>query len=66
VLKPSELAPHCAELLGELVPKYLDPRAVRLVQGAVPGEPSTQVSGSSVGYLVVTHCAPRYKQQHVV
>lgn len=33
VLKPSELAPHTAAALAELVPKYLDPRAVRVVTG---------------------------------
>ncbi|KAK0201342.1 Aldehyde/histidinol dehydrogenase [Desarmillaria ectypa] len=35
VLKPSELAPHCSKLLGELIGKYLDPRACRVVQGGV-------------------------------
>lgn len=33
VLKPSELAPHTAALLTELVPSYLDPRAIRIVTG---------------------------------
>lgn len=33
VLKPSELAPSTAALLAELVPAYLDPRAVRVVTG---------------------------------
>ncbi|MGE0707463.1 MAG: aldehyde dehydrogenase family protein [Planctomycetota bacterium] len=36
VLKPSELAPHSSALLGELVPQYLDPAAVRVVEGGVP------------------------------
>ncbi|KAJ6590364.1 aldehyde dehydrogenase [Mycena sp. CBHHK59/15] len=36
VVKPSEVAPHYAELLAELVPKYLDPNAYRVVLGAVP------------------------------
>ncbi|KAJ7113375.1 aldehyde dehydrogenase [Mycena epipterygia] len=36
VLKPSELAPHYADLLAELVPKYLDSNAYRIVLGAVP------------------------------
>lgn len=35
VIKPSEIAAHTAELLGELIPRYLDSRAVRVVQGAV-------------------------------
>jgi len=35
VLKPSEHAPACAALLGELLPRYVDPAGVRLVQGGV-------------------------------
>ncbi len=33
VLKPSELAPACSALMAELVPKYLDPEAVVVVEG---------------------------------
>lgn len=33
VLKPSELAPHAAALMAELVPQYLDERAVAVVEG---------------------------------
>jgi aldehyde dehydrogenase (NAD+) len=36
VLKPSELSPHTSGLIAELVPKYLDPQAVRVVEGGVP------------------------------
>eukprot|EP00611_Tribonema_gayanum_P032205 TRINITY_DN9500_c0_g1_i1.p1 TRINITY_DN9500_c0_g1~~TRINITY_DN9500_c0_g1_i1.p1 ORF type:complete len:529 (-),score=178.08 TRINITY_DN9500_c0_g1_i1:733-2319(-) len=36
VLKPSEVSGSVAKLLGELVPKYLDSRAYRIVLGAVP------------------------------
>ena len=36
VLKPSEIAGATAALLAELIPKYVDPRAVRVVLGAVP------------------------------
>jgi len=36
VLKPSELAPTVAATLARLVPQYLDPRAIALVEGAVP------------------------------
>lgn len=32
-LKPSELAPACSALMAELVPKYLDPQAVAVVEG---------------------------------
>ena len=34
--KPSELTPHLAQLLAELFPKYLDPEAYIVVNGAVP------------------------------
>ena len=33
VLKPSELAPACQQLLQELVPRYMDAAAVRVVTG---------------------------------
>jgi acyl-CoA reductase-like NAD-dependent aldehyde dehydrogenase len=36
VLKPSEIAVHCAAAAARLVPKYFDPRAVTVVEGAVP------------------------------
>ena len=36
VLKPSELVPHFSSLLAELVPKYLDSSAYRVVNGAIP------------------------------
>lgn len=35
VLKPSELTPKVAELLGELVPRHLDQSAIEVVQGGV-------------------------------
>ena len=35
VLKPSELTPHTSAVLADLVPRYLDPDAVALVEGAV-------------------------------
>ena len=33
VLKPSEVAPACSALMAELVPRYLDPDAVAVVEG---------------------------------
>ncbi|KAI0779139.1 aldehyde dehydrogenase [Irpex lacteus] len=36
VIKPSELCPTVCELYAELVPKYLDPETVRVVNGDVP------------------------------
>jgi len=35
VLKPSEIAAACSELMAELLPGYLDRRAVQVVEGAV-------------------------------
>ena len=34
--KPSELAPACSAALARLAPKYLDPRAVAIVEGGIP------------------------------
>ncbi|KAI0667920.1 aldehyde dehydrogenase [Trametes maxima] len=36
VLKPSEQTPATSQLLGELIPKYLDPELYHLVNGGVP------------------------------
>ena len=36
VLKPSELAPATAGVLARLLPQYVDPECVKVVQGAVP------------------------------
>lgn len=36
VLKPSELAPATSALIAKWLPKYLDPRAIRVVEGGVP------------------------------
>ena len=35
VLKPSELAPASSSLLAKLLEQYLDPSAVRVIEGAV-------------------------------
>jgi len=35
VIKPSELVPHVSQLIAELLPKYLDSSAYRVVNGAV-------------------------------
>ncbi len=35
VAKPSEVAPHCSALLGRLIPEYLDPEAIAVVEGGV-------------------------------
>ncbi|MEU4797646.1 aldehyde dehydrogenase family protein [Streptomyces sp. NPDC023327] len=36
ILKPSELAPATSALMAHLVPRYLDPEAVAVVEGGVP------------------------------
>ena len=36
VLKPSELAPQTSALVAKWIPKYLDPRAIRVVEGGAP------------------------------
>jgi aldehyde dehydrogenase (NAD+) len=36
VLKPSELAVACSAIAARLVPRYFDPRAVAVVEGAIP------------------------------
>ncbi|KAF5357137.1 hypothetical protein D9756_006811 [Leucocoprinus leucothites] len=36
VVKPAETAPHVSSLFAELIPKYLDPELVAVVNGAVP------------------------------
>lgn len=34
--KPSEMAPACSAALARLAPKYLDPKAVAIVEGGIP------------------------------
>lgn len=62
VLKPSEVAAHTAALMAELIPRYLDQRAVRIIEGAV--EETTELlkqrfdhifytGGSAVGRIVM-------------
>jgi len=36
IIKPSELAPATSALLARLVPEYLDPDCIQVVEGAVP------------------------------
>lgn len=35
-LKPSEVAPATSLLLADLLPRYVDPSCVRVVQGGIP------------------------------
>lgn len=36
VLKPSEIAPHTSAVIAKWIPKYLDTKAVQVVEGGVP------------------------------
>eukprot|EP01006_Ploeotia_vitrea_P001472 TRINITY_DN104909_c0_g1_i1.p1 TRINITY_DN104909_c0_g1~~TRINITY_DN104909_c0_g1_i1.p1 ORF type:complete len:519 (+),score=334.36 TRINITY_DN104909_c0_g1_i1:111-1667(+) len=36
IIKPSEVSPHSAQLLAELLPRYLDAEAFRVINGDVP------------------------------
>ena len=36
VVKPSELAPHTSAALARIVPEFLDPECIAIVEGAVP------------------------------
>lgn len=33
MLKPSELAPNCASFLANILPVYLDPEAIKVIEG---------------------------------
>jgi len=66
VIKPSELAPACSALLARLVPEYLDPDCVRVVEGAVPETTALldlpfdhilYTGGSNVGRIVMAAAA---------
>ncbi|WP_376696832.1 aldehyde dehydrogenase family protein [Wenzhouxiangella sp. EGI_FJ10305] len=66
VLKPSEVAVATSKLMAELIPEYLDERAVRVVEGAV--EETTELlkqrfdhifytGGSAVGRIIMRAAA---------
>lgn len=66
VIKPSEIAGATSRLLAELIPKYLDERAVRVVEGAVeetsallklPFDHIFYTGGSAVGRIVMRAAA---------
>ena len=35
ILKPSEFSPACSQLMADLIPKYLDPDTIAVMNGAV-------------------------------
>lgn len=66
IIKPSELAPAVSALLARLVPKYLDPGCVRVVEGAVaattallelPFDHILYTGGGHVGRIVMAAAA---------
>ena len=52
VLKPSELAPHTAAKIAELVPRYLDPQAIRVHTGGA--EVASELLEQRFDYLFFT------------
>ena len=52
VLKPSEVAPASSALMAELVPKYLDPDAIAVIEG--DGAVSQQLVAQGFDHLLVT------------
>ncbi len=52
VLKPSELTPHTSALLAKLVPKYLDPECITLIEGGV--EETTEVLNHRFDHIMYT------------
>ena len=52
VIKPSELAPATAALLGDLVPRYLDGRSIRVVHG--DGAVTQRLLGLGFDHVVFT------------
>ncbi|CAM3184047.1 aldehyde dehydrogenase family protein [Mycobacterium intermedium] len=67
VVKPSEFAPESSTLLTQLLPKYVDPEAVRVVEGdasvtrellAAGFDHALFTGGTEVGRKVMTAAAP--------
>ena len=52
VCKPSEIAPRSSALMAELIPKYLDERAVQVVEGAV--EETTELLAQPFDHIIYT------------
>jgi len=52
LVKPSELAPHTAALLADLLPRYLDSEAVKVVQGGV--HETTQLLAQRFDHILYT------------
>ncbi|OXA56525.1 aldehyde dehydrogenase, dimeric NADP-preferring [Folsomia candida] len=52
ILKPSEMAPHSAKLMAELIPKYLHPECYQVVQGNV--DETKQLLTNKFDYIFCT------------
>jgi aldehyde dehydrogenase (NAD+) len=52
VIKPSELAPASSRLVADLIPRYLDPGAVQVVEGGV--EETTELLGHAFDHIFYT------------
>ena len=66
IIKPSELAPATSALLARLIPEYLDPDCIKLIEGAVPETTALldlpfdhilYTGGGNVGRIVMTAAA---------
>jgi acyl-CoA reductase-like NAD-dependent aldehyde dehydrogenase len=66
VIKPSEVAPACAEAIAMLLPRYLDPEAFSVVTGGVPETTALLeqqwdhiffTGGAGIGKIVMTAAA---------
>jgi aldehyde dehydrogenase (NAD+) len=67
VIKPSELAPATSELIARLVPQYLDPEAIRVVEGAADAtqdllsqgfDHALFTGGTEIGRKIMAAAAP--------
>ncbi|KAE9556631.1 hypothetical protein FO519_000037 [Halicephalobus sp. NKZ332] len=56
IIKPSELAPNCANLIEKLVKKYFDPRLVTVVQGGV--SETTELLKERFDHIMYTGAPP--------
>ena len=54
VLKPSEVAPATSATLARLLPRYVDPTAVRVVEGGVPETTGCSPSGGTTSFSPAT------------
>ncbi|KAF7363850.1 Aldehyde dehydrogenase [Mycena sanguinolenta] len=54
VIKPSESCPAIAALLTELIPKYLDPSLVRVVNGAIPETTKVRSKHTTLAFKLLT------------